>query len=94
MSEAEAPDLYAFIMAGAKKKIRFKPSTEQPWFNITYPQAGFGCLPKRKLKELKNCTKNVWYKNPCLRVGADRVCLESTREIGMNAVQKMEALWS
>ena len=32
------------------------------------------------------------YKNPCLHVGAERVCLESTRESGMNAVQKMEDL--
>jgi len=29
--------------------------------------------------------------NPCLRVAAERVCLESIRESGKNAVQKMEA---
>jgi hypothetical protein len=30
-------------------------------------------------------------KTPGLRVAAERVCLESTRENGKNAVQKMEA---
>jgi hypothetical protein len=30
--------------------------------------------------------------NPRLRKAAKRVCLESTRESGKNAVQKMEAL--
>jgi len=62
--------------------------------NSSYPKGGVSCskdsfvVNQTLVFQIKFCGKS-----PALRVAAKRVCLESTRESGKNAVQKMEALW-
>jgi len=62
-------------------------------YNSTYPKGGVSCskdscvVNGSLVFQIKFCGKS-----PALLVAANRVCLESIRKSGKNAVQMMEAL--
>jgi len=61
--------------------------------NSTYPKGGVSCSADTFVQaEISVLRMKFSGKSPALLVAANRVCLESIRKSGKNAVQKMEAL--
>jgi len=67
--------------------------TKQRTANSTYPKGGVSCSADTFVVNQTLVLRiNICGKNRQLLIAANRVCLESIRKSGKNAVQKMEDL--
>ena len=69
-------------------------SGRMPAYNSTYKKLAVQCLNEALCPENRDfvVADSLVLRNRQLLVAANRVCLESIRESGKSAVQKMEAL--